>query len=356
MIVYSLLLGLVLPAGMPMFPPMMPPPVPDCEGLDSPLICSLAKTRGQCTWITRDNKCDIAEKCGGRSQQDCALYWTGNYQGPNCVWLALEEKCDSSDKCYGRDKATCMNTAFPRCTWVAPYTNSWGQVYPGGACSEFKGLSIAYQQIGNMSLLQQQVPGEAASQPAAPMPSPNLIPGAIPVQMECEALQSPLVCNLQSTLGNCAWLESDQKCDIAEKCGGRSKATCALYFSLKYNGPNCVWLEMENKCDSSSKCYGRDKATCMNKHFPRCTWTQPYLTTWGQEYPEGMCTELKGVAFLPGMKLETAHNEEPSSESSSSTLPLNAIFIGIGSFFGSAVCTFFILQKRKKMSELTSPL
>lgn len=348
MLFFYLFINVIFSAGF--FPPgpRLAPPMPDCEMLDSPLICSLAKTQGRCTWITRDNKCDIAEKCGGRSQQDCALYWTGHYQGPNCVWLALEGKCDASDKCYGRDKATCLNTAFPRCTWVAPYTNSWGQIYPGGMCTEFKGLSLAYQ-------TGQQAPLDGTG--AGMVPTTNLGPAVIPVQIECEILQSPVMCNLESTMGNCAWLEEDQKCDLAEKCGGRSKATCALYYSLKYSGPNCVWLEMESKCDSSKKCYGRDKSTCMNTRFPLCTWTQPYLTTWGQEFPEGMCTEYKGVPMLPGkMELQTVHENAATKQTQTTSSPLmGAVLIGFGSFITTALCTTYVLSKRQQ-NELTSHL
>jgi len=346
----------------------------ECETLKSPMMCNLEKTKGRCAWLARDQKCDLAEKCSGRDQASCALYWTGNRAGPNCVWLAMEEKCDSSKKCYGRDQATCTNEAFPRCTWTMPFTTSWGQVFTGGMCTEFKGLASAKQILPGMAaamaasnqgeLPETDAPGAfsgrlpgAGSLPGAgafPMPPPM-----VQLEMECEILTNPMMCNLASTRGSCAWLAEDQKCDIADKCSGRDKQSCALYYKGNRMGPNCVWLELEGKCDSSKKCYGRDQATCTNPAFPRCTWTAPYITSWGQTLPGGMCEEYKGpsnpFAAMMGGGLQATHMEQPES-TSSNHLPRNVMLISVGSFILSGLCTFLCLRKRQQQSSEHVPL
>lgn len=355
--------------GMGMMPMPMAPPALECDHLKSPLMCNLQKTKGQCAWLARDQKCDLAEKCSGRDQASCALYWTGSFQVPNCVWLAMEGKCDSSSKCYGRDKATCTNPAFPRCTWTMPFVTSWGQQFPGGQCTEFEGfLSSSLQQMPQMPVVgQNMLPGQLPTLPAGtqanlPATPGNFPPPIVPLEMECELLTNPMMCNLAATRGSCAWLATDQKCDIADKCSGRDRASCALYWKGNRMGPNCVWLALEEKCDSSKKCYGRDKASCTNPAFPRCTWQAPYMTSWGQNLPGGMCTEYKGpqmpfASMLEG-GLQAKHMEEPETTSSGDHTVRNVALISVGSFFLTATGTFLVMSrsKRQTSNDLSSPL
>jgi len=115
--------------GMGMGPPIIPNTMfYECEGI--PLtMCNLQKTMGKCAYLPTQKKCDLAEKCGGRGEQGCSLYWSGTYQMPNCVWLQTFGKCDESTKCQGRSQFLCTHPSFPGCHW-AP-------IFPGmaGSCS-----------------------------------------------------------------------------------------------------------------------------------------------------------------------------------------------------------------------------
>jgi len=126
-----------------MGPPIIPgTPYFECEGI--PLtMCTLQRTMGKCVYLPSQKKCDLAEKCGGRSQQQCSLYWSGSYQMPNCVWLATFGKCDESTKCQGRSKFLCTHPRFPGCHWQ-PMTQMMGMqgMQMGGFCAD-SGFSLA---------------------------------------------------------------------------------------------------------------------------------------------------------------------------------------------------------------------
>jgi len=214
----------------------------------------------------------------------------------------------------------------------------------------------------------------AGKLPQMPPMAPGATPGAnsmmprppiVPLNIECELLLTPMTCSLQATRGSCAWLAGDQKCDIADKCDGRDRASCALYWKGNRMGPNCVWLAMEEKCDSSTKCYGRDRATCTNPAFPKCTWTAPYVASWGQNFPGGMCTEYEGpqnpfAQMFEGLSggLQATHMQEPASDSTNSSkhISRNVVLISVGSFLLSAMCTYFVMRKRQQTSESCTPL
>jgi len=124
---------------------MGPPIIPgtmyyECEGIPSTL-CTLQRTMGKCTYLPSQKKCDLSEKCGGRSQQTCSLYWSGTYQMPNCVWLQTYGKCDESTKCQGRSKFLCTHPAFPGCHWQ-PMMGMMGGAM-GGVCSDGGMFSLA---------------------------------------------------------------------------------------------------------------------------------------------------------------------------------------------------------------------
>lgn len=91
---------------------------------------------------------------------------------------------------------------------------------------------------------------------------------------DCNHIINPFQCTLANTKGRCTYLIEEQKCDTADKCNGRSKATCSQYWSTSYHMANCVWIEVpgsQPKCDSSTKCIGRSPQDCMNRqHFPPC--------------------------------------------------------------------------------------
>lgn len=123
---------------------MGPPIIPgtqyfECEGIPS-MMCTLQRTMGKCVYLPTQKKCDLAEKCSGRSEQQCSLYWSGSYQMPNCVWLTTFGKCDESTKCQGRSKFLCTHPRFPGCHWQ-PMTQMMG-MQMGGFCAD-SGFSLA---------------------------------------------------------------------------------------------------------------------------------------------------------------------------------------------------------------------
>jgi len=136
---------------------------------------------------------------------------------------------------------------------------------------------------------------------------------------DCNHILNPFQCTLANTKGRCTYLAEEQKCDTADKCNGRSRATCSQYWSTSYHFANCVWIHVpgsQPKCDSSTKCRGRSPADCVNHHFPPCMFvpSQPMMhPQFAQQMglppmpPMGVCRPF-GSSLLaqPHQQSETA--------------------------------------------------
>lgn len=122
---------------------------------------------------------------------------------------------------------------------------------------------------------------------------------------DCNHILNPFQCTLANTKGRCTYLAEEQKCDTADKCNGRSRATCSQYWSTSYHFANCVWIHVpgsQPKCDSSTKCIGRSPADCVNRHFPPCMFvpSQQMPPQFAQQMglpPMGVCRPF-GSSFL----------------------------------------------------------
>jgi len=152
MFIFFTIISLALSSYFPQFagPGGMPPIIPgmaftECESIP-PQFCDLKTTRGQCVTLQSQNgKCDIAEKCNGRSERSCSLYWESDgangYQLPNCVWLTppmQEPKCDEATKCQGRSQKLCTHPMFPGCFWTPNPMMPMGGMCTGGGASLLK--------------------------------------------------------------------------------------------------------------------------------------------------------------------------------------------------------------------------